>query len=83
VVERTSSGGVCLNHVVLHLAAPALPFGGVGESGMGAYHGRANIDAFSHRRSVMTKPTRLEPPLLYPPFTRLKSRIVRKAMTLF
>ncbi|MEY2468903.1 MAG: aldehyde dehydrogenase [Actinomycetota bacterium] len=83
VVANTSSGGVCLNHVVLHLIAPSLPFGGVGESGTGAYHGKANIDAFSHRKSVMNKPTRLDPPLLYPPFTRAKKWAVRKAMSLF
>ena len=83
VVANTSSGGVLLNHVVMHLLPHGLPFGGVGESGSGAYHGKANIDAFSHRKSVMSKPTRMDPPLLYPPFTRAKTWIVRKAMTLF
>src|SRR5207248_1033837 len=83
IVEHTSSGGVALNHVVLHLASPQLPFGGAGASGHGAYHGRANIDAFSHRRSVLTKPTRLDPPLLYPPFTKLKQTVLRKALTWF
>jgi len=83
VVANTSSGGVCLNHVVLHLIVPGLPFGGVGESGTGSYHGKANIDAFSHRKSVMSKPTRVDPPLLYPPFTRAKKWAVRKAMSLF
>ena len=83
VVANTSSGGVALNHVVMHLLPPGLPFGGVGESGMGAYHGKANIDAFSHRKSVLTKPTRMDPPILYPPFTGIKTWIVRKAMTLF
>jgi aldehyde dehydrogenase (NAD+) len=83
IVARTSSGGVALNHVVLQLASPSLPFGGVGESGYGAYHGRGNIDAFSHRRSVLRKPTKPDPPLLYPPYTRLKQAIVRKALTWF
>lgn len=83
IVEHTSSGGACLNHVVMHVTAPALPFGGVGESGSGAYHGRASIDAFSHRRSVVSKPTTLDPPLLYPPFTALKQRATRKMMTWF
>lgn len=81
VVDRTSSGGVCLNHVVFHLTAPSLPFGGVGESGMGAYHGRASIDAFSHRRSVMTKPTRVDPPVAYAPFTALKQKVLRAVMS--
>jgi aldehyde dehydrogenase (NAD+) len=81
VVANTSSGGVALNHVVVQLLPPGLPFGGVGESGSGAYHGRANIDAFSHRKSVLTKPTRFDLPLLYPPFTKLKEWIVRQALT--
>jgi aldehyde dehydrogenase (NAD+) len=81
VVAHTSSGGVALNHVVLQLLPPGLPFGGVGQSGTGAYHGRANIDAFSHRKSVLAKPTRMDPPLLYPPFTRVKKWIIRQAMT--
>jgi aldehyde dehydrogenase (NAD+) len=83
VVDNTSSGGVALNHVVMQLLPPGLPFGGVGESGTGAYHGKASIDAFSHRKSVLAKPTRLDPPLLYPPFTALKKWIVRQAMTRF
>jgi aldehyde dehydrogenase (NAD+) len=81
LVAHTSSGGVALNHVVLQLLPPGLPFGGVGESGTGAYHGKANIDAFSHRKSVLSKPTRMDPPLLYPPFTKLKQWILRQAMT--
>jgi aldehyde dehydrogenase (NAD+) len=81
VVANTSSGGVALNHVVLQLLPAGLPFGGVGQSGTGAYHGRANIDAFSHRKSVLHKPTRMDPPLLYPPFTRVKKWIIRQAMT--
>lgn len=83
IVSRTSSGGTCLNHVMMHLAVPSLPFGGVGESGTGAYHGRANIDAFSHRRSVLSKPTKLDPPLMYPPYTGLKQRVLRKVLTWF
>ncbi|MFZ9464148.1 MAG: aldehyde dehydrogenase family protein, partial [Vulcanococcus sp.] len=52
LLERTSSGGVCINDVVLQAGVPDLPFGGVGDSGMGAYHGEAGFDTFSHRRSV-------------------------------
>ena len=55
VIERTSSGGACINDVVMHLAVPELPFGGVGTSGMGAYHGRTSFDTFSHARAVLTK----------------------------
>jgi aldehyde dehydrogenase (NAD+) len=80
VVANTSAGGVCLNHAVLHLAVPDLPFGGVGESGMGAYHGKAGFDTFSHRKAVLTKPTRPDPSLMYPPYTSFKKKIIRKFM---
>jgi aldehyde dehydrogenase (NAD+) len=82
IVDHTSSGGVALNHVVMQLLPPGLPFGGVGESGTGAYHGEGSIDAFSHRKSVLSKPTRMDPPILYPPFGGIKEWIVRKAMSL-
>jgi len=80
VVNETSSGGACVNHTVLHIGSTALPFGGVGPSGMGAYHGKAGFDAFSHQKSVLVKPQRPDPPLLYPPYTSLKSKIIRRAM---
>ena len=78
IVDSTSAGGVTLNHVVLHLAAPSLPFGGVGPSGMGAYHGKAGFDVFTHRKPVLSKPTRPDPSLMYPPSTRWKQKILRK-----
>jgi aldehyde dehydrogenase (NAD+) len=78
VLEQTSSGGACVNATVMHVAVPDLPFGGVGASGMGAYHGKAGFDVFSHRKSVLVKPTRLDPKLAYPPYTKLKERIIRR-----
>lgn len=78
VLEGTSSGGVCVNATVLHVAVPTLPFGGVGASGMGAYHGRTGFDTFSHRKSVLTRPTRMDPKLAYPPYTKIKERLVRR-----
>ena len=78
VVSITSAGGVALNHAMLHLAVPDLPFGGVGESGMGAYHGKAGFDTFSHAKAVLDKPTRPDPALMYPPYTNTKKRILRK-----
>ena len=78
VVANTSAGGVTLNHAVLHLAVPDLPFGGVGESGMGAYHGKAGFDTFSHAKAVLDKPTRPDPSLMYPPYTAVKQKILRK-----
>jgi aldehyde dehydrogenase (NAD+) len=79
VVESTSSGGVCINHTLMQLAVPGLPFGGVGDSGIGAYHGRAGFDAFSHRRSILRKPSRPDPGIVYPPYGKLTSRLIRRA----
>lgn len=68
LLARTSSGGVCVNDVVMQAGVPELPFGGVGASGMGAYHGQAGFDTFSHQRSVLRRPFRLDPPFRYPPY---------------
>lgn len=78
VLAATSSGGACVNATVLHVTVPALPFGGVGPSGMGAYHGRASFDAFSHRKSVLVKSTRIDTRLAYPPYTKGKGRLFRR-----
>lgn len=79
VLAGTTSGGVCVNHTLMHLGVPGLPFGGVGDSGMGAYHGRAGFDAFTHRRSVLRKSSRPDPGLMYPPYGKIASRIIRRA----
>ena len=68
ILERTSSGGVCFNDVVMQVGVPDLPFGGVGPSGMGTYHGEAGFRTFSHQRSVLRRPFRLDAPLRYPPY---------------
>src|SRR6266508_2771653 len=78
VLAETSSGGACVNATVLHVALPELPFGGVGPSGMGAYHGKASFDVFSHRKSVLVKSTRVDPKLAYPPYTKGKERLIRR-----
>lgn len=80
VLAQTSSGGACVNTTVVHLAVHDLPFGGVGASGMGAYHGRWGFETFSHPRAVMRKPARPELGLVYPPHGRLKSWVLRKAV---
>lgn len=67
VLSQTSAGGGCVNDVAMHVSSPLLPFGGVGMSGMGRYHGKASFDAFSNLRSVLVKPPLLELPLRYPP----------------
>ncbi len=78
LVERTTSGGTCINHVLLHVTPPELPFGGVGPSGTGRYHGQSGFDAFSNLRSVMKKKSTPDPKLLYPPYTNLKQRLIRR-----
>jgi aldehyde dehydrogenase (NAD+) len=81
VLTSTSSGGVVLNHCMLHNLVPDLPFGGVGESGMGAYHGKASFDTFTHRKSVLEKPLGWDAFILYPPYskriTKLSEGIVK------
>ena len=76
-LERVPFGGGCINDTVIHLASSRLPFGGVGDSGMGGYHGRASFDTFSHRKSVVVKGTWLDPPFRYPPYTSWKETLIR------
>ena len=78
VLRETSSGGACVNATLMHLGAPELPFGGVGESGMGAYHGKEGFDVFSHAKAVFDRPTRPDPSLSYPPYTKRKAWFLRK-----
>lgn len=81
VLEQTQSGGSVVNHVMVHLSVPSLPFGGVGESGMGNYHGKWGFDAFSHKRAVLEVSTRVDSTaLLYPPASKLKDKIVRTVL---
>lgn len=68
VLRRTTSGGACLNDTVMQIANGALPFGGVGDSGMGRYHGRDSFELFTHRRAVVSASVRLDPPFRYMPY---------------
>ncbi len=68
VIKRTSSGGACINDTIMHIANENLPFGGVGNSGMGHYHGRNSFDAFSHKRAVVVTTTKLDLPFRYMPY---------------
>lgn len=68
VLAETSFGGGCINDTLVHLGNPRLPFGGVGESGMGAYHGRFSFEVFSHRKGVLHKSFLVDPSLRYPPY---------------
>jgi len=67
VLKGTRSGGVCINDTLTHIVGSGLPFGGLGESGLGAYHGRASFDCFSHSRSVLRRSLAIDPALRYPP----------------
>jgi aldehyde dehydrogenase (NAD+) len=80
VIERTSSGGACVNDCVTQLVPHSLPFGGVGPSGMGAYHGKASFDTFTHMKSVLKKPFALDPPVRYPPYTDEKKKWAKRLM---
>ena len=80
--RETSSGALGVNIPLAHLTVPDLPFGGVGQSGMGAYHGRASIETFTHAKAVLTHPTRPDSTaLVYPPFAGAKRRLVELVMT--
>ena len=77
VLETTSSGGVCLNDVVMQVGVPDLPFGGVGSSGMGRYHGKSGFDTFSHQKAVLKRPFRFDFKLRYPPY-KLDLKLLRR-----
>ncbi|WP_434684263.1 aldehyde dehydrogenase [Pseudanabaena minima] len=69
IIQETSYGGGCFNDIIMHLGNPELPFGGVGHSGMGSYHGKASFDTFSHRKSVLKNSFRFDLKWRYPPYT--------------
>jgi aldehyde dehydrogenase (NAD+) len=77
VADRTSAGGMCVNETLFHFAVPGLPFGGVGESGMGKYHGKWGFDVFTNPKAVLERGTRLDPDLRYPPYGARDRKIMR------
>jgi aldehyde dehydrogenase (NAD+) len=80
LIDRMPSGGAVINHIAMHCLVPQLPFGGVGASGMGAYHGQWGFEALSHRRAVLAKPAKPDPSLLYPPYTDRAMKILRRLL---
>lgn len=72
IIRSTSAGGSCINDVIMHIANEHLPFGGVGNSGMGRYHGRPSFEAFSHQRSVVKSGTWLDTPFRYMPYRLIR-----------
>ncbi|NDV93231.1 aldehyde dehydrogenase family protein [Alteromonas sp. 345S023] len=78
IIAQTSSGSVCTNDTMLFMTNPELPFGGVGNSGMGSYHGRAGFDTFSHIKTVMKRAFAFDVPFRYAPFSKLKLWLLKK-----
>ena len=76
-LRRASFGGGCINDTIIHLATSRMPFGGVGNSGMGGYHGRASFDTFSHRKSIVKKSPWIDLPVRYAPYTPVKNQLLR------
>lgn len=77
VLELCHFGGGCINDTIIHLATSAMPFGGVGESGMGGYHGKSGFETFSHFRSIVDKKTWMDLPIRYQRYSRMKERLLR------
>jgi aldehyde dehydrogenase (NAD+) len=80
VLASISSGGTVINHVMMHLSVSDLPFGGVGTSGMGQYHGRWGFETFSHPKAVLRKPSRPDFSFIYPPYSGMAQRVMKKLL---
>lgn len=78
LVDEIPCGGAVINHIAMHCLVPQLPFGGVGASGMGSYHGRWGFETLSHRKSVLKKTLRPDPGFVYPPYSGWALKIMRK-----
>ena len=79
ILNRISFGGGCINDTISHVASSNMPFGGVGNSGMGAYHGRDSFETFSHRKSILKKSTSIDIKLIFPPYGN-RAKLIRKIL---
>ena len=81
IIERVMSectfGGGCVNDTIIHLATSEMGFGGVGESGMGAYHGKVGFDTFTHYKSIVDKKTWIDLPMRYQPYKKLNEKLLK------
>ncbi|MBT6807966.1 MAG: aldehyde dehydrogenase [Flavobacteriales bacterium] len=77
ILNEISFGGGAVNESLVHLSNPNLPFGGVGASGIGAYHSKAGFDTFTHYKSILHKTSWIEPNIKYTPFTKIKTKILK------
>lgn len=80
LLHTLSFGGGCINDTIIHLATSRMGFGGVGNSGMGSYHGKQSFDTFSHQKSLVKKSCRIDLPVRYPPYTRGKEWLLHRFM---
>lgn len=78
ILNETSSGSVCINDTIIQISNPELPFGGVGNSGFGKYHGKSTFDTFSNKKTVLKNTTLFEIPKRYPPYNNLSLKIIKK-----
>jgi aldehyde dehydrogenase (NAD+) len=77
IVNKTVSGGCCINDTIMHIVPHALPFGGIGHSGMGAYHGKASFDTFTHYKSILYSHKHIDMKLKYPPYTKTARKLFK------
>ena len=77
VLNKCSFGGGCINDTIIHIATPHMGFGGVGDSGMGSYHGKKSFDTFTHYRSIVKKAAWLDLPIRYRPYSKFKDKLLR------
>ena len=80
VFSKLSFGGGAINDTIMHVANPYLPFGGVGQSGIGAYHGKTSFKTFSHQKAYVKKSTKIDPKIAYPPYTEKQEKLIRKIL---
>ena len=78
ILQEVSFGGGCINDTIIHLATHHMPFGGVGHSGMGSYHGKKSFDAFTHEKSIVKKSSSVDLPVRYHPYTEKKLKMLKK-----
>ena len=80
ILSEISFGGGCINDTIVHLATPFMPFGGVGSSGMGSYHGKQSFYTFSHEKSIIKKSLLIDIPLRYHPYSERNFNILKKLL---
>ena len=82
IIEKVSFGGGCVNDTIIHCTSEGLPFGGIGKSGLGNYHGKASFDAFSHQKSIVKSKKIADISMKYPPFDERKFKLIKKVFNI-